>query len=133
MGNRKPLSSKMKKKLSQRRASRSRKQQKQQLPPHENAVEQQAARHWTWVLQLTTLETRAQKRRFLPNRSYSHFSKYAKHVQLYTFTYLVCLYSCFKSSVRESTSSGIADLLVIDPSPNQGTKTGNYILLHKEY
>ena len=73
MADRKLLSSKMRKKLSQRRASRSRKQQKPQLPPRGNAAEQRAARPWTWVLQLTTLETEAQRRRY--SHEHSHFYK----------------------------------------------------------
>lgn len=76
---RKPLSSKMRKKLSRRRASRSHKQQKPQPPPHGNAVEQQPARLWTWVLQPTTLETTAQRRRYA--HKHAHVSKCEIHFQ----------------------------------------------------
>lgn len=119
---RKPLSSKMRKKLLQRRASRSHKQQKPQPPPRGNAAEPQAAKHWTWVLQLTTPETRAQRRR------YSCFFKSETYFQQYAFSHHISLYSYLQSSVRQSSSSGLADLLVIDPSSNQGTTTGNYKL-----
>lgn len=62
---RKPSSLKTRRRPSQRRASRSHRQQKPQPLPRGNAAEEQAARLWTWALQPTTLETRAQTRRCL--------------------------------------------------------------------
>lgn len=79
---RKLLSLKTRRRLSQQRASRSRKQQKLRPPPHGNVAEQRAARLWTWVLRPTTLETRAQRTRY--SHKLSHFSKCEIHSQLLT-------------------------------------------------
>lgn len=116
---RKPWSSKTKRKLSQQRASRSHRQQRPPPPPHANAVERPAARRWTWVLQPTTLETRAQRRRYpqaLDSRLPPGFCC------LHTFN--PCFHS-LQSTGSKSSSSGLADLLVIDPSSNQSAAAGN--------
>lgn len=125
MVGRKPWSLKMRRKQSQRRASRSHKQQKPQPPPHGNAAELRAARLWTWVLQLTTLETRAQRRRYAHKRSW--LSKCGRYKFIFSYMCSTPVSICFshQSSGRQSSSSGLADLLVIDSSSNQSATTGN--------
>lgn len=59
------------------------------------------------------------------SRCYIHFQQYALNQDL-------SLCSSLKSSVRQSSSSGLADLLVIDPSPNQSTAAGNFRPFSKE-
>lgn len=125
MGGKTPLSSKTRKKQSQQRASRSHKQQKPPQPQQGNAVEPPAARPWTWVLQRTTQETRAPKTR------YSHFG-------LFVFGCSI-VFSCdiaphhLQATVRQSSSGGIADLLVIDPAASQNTTAGQNRFLRSNY
>lgn len=60
------------------------------------------------------------------------FSRCCIHFQQYASNQDLSLCSSLKSSVRQSSSSGLADLLVIDPSPNQSTAAGNFRPFSKE-
>lgn len=117
MGGKTPLSLKTRKKRSQQRASRSHKPQKPRQPQQGNAVELAAARPWTWVLQHTTQETSALKTRYSPFCLFvfGYFTVFSRDVALH----------CLQATVRQSSSGGIADLLVIDPAASQSTTTGD--------
>lgn len=53
-----------------------------------------------------------------------------RHIFNSTCLNAVSVYFSLQSSVRQSSSSGLADLLVIDPSSSQSATTGNNKLLH---
>lgn len=98
---RKHSSSRMRRKQSQQRAFRSHKQLKPPPPPHGSAPWQQPTRPWTWVLQPTILETRAQRRRYL-------HMLLTRCVRVSVYLHMWTLSSCILSSHQAGSLPAVA-------------------------